>query len=71
MGNCKVIHAETDANVLIATTAIACSQQNDTVLMGGDTDLLILLSARVNTLLYRPSGNNQGLTKRIHHVVGM
>ena len=51
--HCKAPHAETDADVLIATTAIASSQQDDTVLVGDDTDLLIVLCARVKTSPYR------------------
>ena len=38
-----VHHARGDADLLIAKTAIATAQQHDTVVLGGDTDILILL----------------------------
>ena len=37
------ICAENDADLLIATTAIDCSKTNPTIVIGGDTDLLVLL----------------------------
>ncbi|KAG1682203.1 hypothetical protein GQR58_011204 [Nymphon striatum] len=41
--NCKTLHAESDADVLIAQTAVEAANLNTTVLVGDDTDLLILL----------------------------
>ncbi|KAG1671837.1 hypothetical protein GQR58_016250 [Nymphon striatum] len=41
--NCKTLHAESDADVLIAQTAVEAANLNTTVLVGEDTDLLILL----------------------------
>ena len=41
--NIVVIHAEADADVLVAETAIESAALNDTVLVGDDTDLLIPL----------------------------
>ncbi|KAG1672542.1 hypothetical protein GQR58_015942 [Nymphon striatum] len=40
--NCKTLHAESDVDVLIAT-AVEAANLNTTVLVGDDTDLLILL----------------------------
>lgn len=40
---CKVHHARGDAAFLIVTTAIQCSVSNTTVVVGVDTDLLVLL----------------------------
>ena len=40
---CITDHAEHDADVLIVQTAIASARTKDTVLVGDDTDLLILL----------------------------
>ena len=40
---CKTIHARADADTLIVETAINSARTMDTVLIGDDTDLLILL----------------------------
>ena len=40
---CKVLHDQSDADVLIAKTAIESAASMDTILVGDDTDLLILL----------------------------
>ena len=63
--NIVVIHAEADADVLVAQTAIESAASTDTVLVGDDTDLLILLcrnSKRTNCELYfrrEPKSNSQ------------
>ena len=41
--NCKVHHARDDADLVIVTTTLQVSQTNDTVLVGDDTDLIVLL----------------------------
>ncbi|KAG1697371.1 hypothetical protein GQR58_005968 [Nymphon striatum] len=41
--NCKTLHAESDADVLIVQTAVEAANLNTAVLVGDDTDLLILL----------------------------
>jgi len=38
-----VLHARADADVLIVEKAIACANTKDTVLVGDDIDLLVLL----------------------------
>ena len=48
-----VLHARADADVLIVETAIACANTKDTVLVGDDTDLLVLLCSRA-----RPTSHN-------------
>lgn len=40
---CSVVHAVDDADVDIVLTAIKRSEQHDTIVIGEDTDLLILL----------------------------
>ena len=40
---CDVHHANGDADVLVAQTAMACAEKNDTVVIADDTDILILL----------------------------
>ena len=53
-----VLHAKADTDVLIVETAIACSNTKDTVLVGDDTDLLVLLCSRAgptsHNLSFRP-----------------
>lgn len=40
---CTTHHAETHADLLIAKTTVLSSRQKDTILIGEDTDLLVLL----------------------------
>ena len=40
---CSVDHAKDDADVLIVLTAVASARHKETVLIGDDTDLLVLL----------------------------
>ena len=40
---CRVDHANDDADVLIVLTAVASARYKETVLIGDDTDLLVLL----------------------------
>jgi len=53
-----VLHGRADADVLIVETAIACAHSKDTVLVGDDTDLLVLLCSRAgptsHNLFFRP-----------------
>ena len=46
----KVHHAEEDADLLVAVTAVLASENNDTVVIGEDTDLLVLLCYHANLL---------------------
>ena len=41
--NCPTYHAEGDADVLIVKTAVESARERNTVLLGDDTDLLVLL----------------------------
>ena len=41
--NCPTYHAEGDADVLIVKTAVESAKERNTVLVGADTDLLVLL----------------------------
>ena len=55
-------HAPDDANVLIAMTGIASAENHKTVVVGKDTDLLVLLCYQANisaNKLYFISGGNQ------------
>ena len=53
-----VLHARADADVLTVETAIACANTKDTVVVGDDTDLLVLLCSRAgptsHNLFVRP-----------------
>lgn len=54
----NVLHARADADVLIVETAIACANTKDTVVVGDDTDLLVLLCSRAgptsHNLFFQP-----------------
>ena len=50
---CLTIHARGDADVLIVETAIQYSKSRDTVRVGDDTDLLVLHSYIILTLMAR------------------
>ena len=76
-----VINAEADADVQVAQTAIDSAASNDTVLVGDDTDLLILLccnSKSTNCELYfrpEPKSNSQRAArcwniKQVQRVLG-
>ena len=41
--NCPTYHAEGDADVLIVKTAVESAKERNTVLVGADTALLVLL----------------------------
>ena len=41
--NCETYHASGDADLLIVKKAVQCATINNTVLIGDDTDLLVLL----------------------------
>ena len=55
---CVVLHADADADVLLVQTAIASAGNKNTVLVGDDTDLLILLCSIAKdtpyALFFRP-----------------
>ena len=40
---CLIIHARGDADLLIVKTAVESARSTDTILVGDDTDLLVLL----------------------------
>ena len=44
MAGCKTIHAEVDADAMIVDAAIESAKSINTVLVGDNTDLLVLLS---------------------------
>lgn len=41
-----------DADVLMVKTAVACSDEQDTILIGDDTDLFVLLCFHANDAQY-------------------
>ena len=43
LSGCDVLHATGDADLLIVQTAIISAESNDTILVGEDTDLIVLL----------------------------
>ena len=59
---CRTVHATSDADVLIVKTAVECARVSDTVVVGEDTDLLILLCYHCNmgtNNIYFISGTNR------------
>ena len=67
--NIIVVNAEADTDVLVVQTAIKSAASNDTVLVGDDTDLFILLccnSKNTNCELYlrpEPKSNSRGTAR--------
>ena len=65
---CSTIHAEGDADLLIVQTAIQSSRSITTVLVGDDTDLLVLLChhAEMNTneLFFKPEPKQRSKTRK-------
>lgn len=55
---CSVIHAETDADLLITQTAVATAKMVNTIVVGNVTDSLVLL-------LYHADNNSPGIC--LHH----
>ena len=66
---CSIDHAKHDADFLIVQTAVASTRMKDTVLVGDDTDLLVLLlhHADMNTheLFLAPEPKQASKTKRV------
>ncbi len=50
--HCQVYHAAGDADVLILQKTVECAATTNTVLVGDDTDLLILLCYHANLTLH-------------------
>ena len=46
---CHVVHAEGDADLIIAQTAVKSAEEHQTVVVGEDTDLLVLLCFYADT----------------------
>ncbi|KAG1687728.1 hypothetical protein GQR58_008303 [Nymphon striatum] len=55
---CRTCHATGDADFLIAQTAVGCADSGETILVGDDTDLLVLLCYHVkddsDNIFFRP-----------------
>ena len=67
LNGCKVLHAEGDADLLIAQTAVESSRTNPTTLIGDDTDLLVLLchhADRTSHPLYLRSEGKLSVNKK-------
>jgi hypothetical protein len=66
---CRTHHATHDADVLIVQTAVASSRSQDTVLVGDDTDLLVLLLHHVEVdsheLFFAPEPKQSSKKNRI------
>ena len=64
-----VLHAGADADVLVVQTAVASAERHNTVLVGDDTDLLVLLCSRQVDIKYdiyfrpEPKSNSQRISR--------
>ena len=69
MSECQVLHAQWGADTLIASTAVSRAVNKTTVVIGEDTDLLVLLlhhaDLRSRPLLLK-SGSKTKKHKQIH-----
>ncbi len=66
---CTTIHAESDADVLIVQTAVECATRINTVVIGDDTDLLVLLiyhaEQRSHEMYFKPEPKSNSKKQRI------
>ncbi|CAM1297738.1 Uncharacterised protein r2_g707 [Pycnogonum litorale] len=63
---CEVHHAGGDADLLVVTTAVACAEQGDTVVIADDTDILILLihhAGHVERIWFQPNPKKKSKKK--------
>ena len=71
MAGCTTIHAEGDADPMIVNSAIESAKSINTLLVGDDTDLLILLChhADINSddILFRPEPMSNSTKHRVWH----
>ena len=69
---CSTIHAEGDADLLIVQTAIQSSRSITTVLVGDDTDLLVLLCHHVemnaNEFFFKPEPKQRSKTRKTWNI---
>ncbi|GFR65217.1 hypothetical protein ElyMa_005525100 [Elysia marginata] len=65
---CEVLHAEGDADTLIVNTAVICAVNATTVVIGEDTDLLVLLLYHAD-LRSRPLFLKSELKTKKHKVI--
>lgn len=70
--NCQTIHAEEDADALIVQTAIESAKSLNTVLVGDDTDLLILLCHHASSdgkdLFFQPEAKARSSKNRTWNI---
>ena len=68
----STIHAEGDADLLIVQTAIQSSRSVTTVLVGDDTDLLVLLchhaEMNANDLFFKPEPKQRSKTRKTWNI---
>ena len=69
LSGCRIIHAQGDADLLIIQMAIQSAKSITTVLVGDDTDLLVLLCHHANTsardLFFIPQPKQRSTTRKI------
>ena len=63
----NTIHAKADADVLIVQTAVKCAENREVALIGGGTDMLVLLCYQANlenNKIFFKSGPKQRLSSK-------
>ena len=69
---CVTHHADGDADLLIVQTAVEVARTRSTILVGDDTDLLVLLlfhaDAEVHDLFFITEAKNNSLRRRIWNI---
>ena len=72
LSGCTVIHAEVDVDLLLVQTAVQSTKSVNTVLVGDDTDLLVLLcqhaEMNANELFFRPEPKQRTQTRKIWNI---
>ena len=72
ISGCSTIHAEGDADLLIVQTAIQPSRSITTMLVGDDTDLLVLLchhaEMNANELFFKPEPKQRSKTRKTWNI---
>ncbi|KAK7107019.1 hypothetical protein V1264_015007 [Littorina saxatilis] len=69
----RTLHAKADADVLIATTAVKCAQETVTVVVGDDTDLLVLLIHHADSsafdIFFQPEQRSTSKKARVWNIL--
>ena len=72
LSGCNIIHTPGDADLMVVQTAIQSTKSVTTVLVGDDTDLLVLLRHHADTsardLFFSPQPKQRSTTRKIRDI---